>query len=77
MDISKLLRPHLHQLTPYSSARDEFQGTADVYLDANENAFGSTSQDKYRRYPDPYQLKLKKQIGNILIVINRQFINHQ
>ncbi len=65
MEISKLLRPHLQNLTPYSSARDEFKGTADVYLDANENAFGSTSQDRYRRYPDPYQVELKKRIGKI------------
>ena len=65
MEISKLLRPHLLNLTPYSSARDEFQGNADVYLDANENAFGSTSKDPYRRYPDPYQKALKAKIGEI------------
>jgi histidinol-phosphate aminotransferase len=65
MEISKLLRPHLQQLTPYSSARDEFKGTADVYLDANENAFGSTSEDKFRRYPDPYQTALKERIAQI------------
>lgn len=65
MEIKKLLRPHLLNITPYSSARDEFKGKADVYLDANENAFGSTSLDKYRRYPDPYQLALKTKIGNI------------
>lgn len=49
----------------YSSARDEFKGKAKVFLDANENAVGSTSNDKYRRYPDPYQLKLKTSIGSI------------
>lgn len=65
MEINKLLRPHLRNLTPYSSARDEFQGTAEVYLDANENAFGSTSKDIYRRYPDPYQIELKSRIGEI------------
>lgn len=65
MEISKLLRSHLHDLTPYSSARDEFKGTADVYLDANENSFGSTSEDHYRRYPDPYQTALKQKIGEI------------
>ena len=65
MEISKLLRPHLLNLTPYSSARDEFKGDAEVYLDANENAIGSTSMDKYRRYPDPYQNELKKRIGKI------------
>ncbi len=65
MEISKLLRPHLLQLTPYSSARDEFKGKAKVYLDANENSMGSTSKDRYRRYPDPYQTELKTQIGEI------------
>ncbi|MCK5210796.1 MAG: aminotransferase class I/II-fold pyridoxal phosphate-dependent enzyme, partial [Cyclobacteriaceae bacterium] len=65
MEIKKLLRPHLLNLIPYSSARDEFKGAAEVYLDANENAFGSTSKDKYRRYPDPYQIALKAKIGAI------------
>ena len=65
MEIRKLLRPHLQHLTPYSSARDEFKGTAEVYLDANENSFGSTSVDKYRRYPDPYQTELKEKIGAV------------
>jgi len=65
MEISKLLRPHLLQITPYSSARDEFKGKARVHLDANENAMGSTSKDRYRRYPDPYQTELKKHIGEI------------
>lgn len=65
MEFRKLIRPHLQNLIPYSSARDEFSGSAEVYLDANENAFGSASDDKYRRYPDPYQVTLKKQIGKI------------
>lgn len=65
MEIKELLRTHLLNLTPYSSARDEFKGAADVYLDANENAYGSTSEDQYRRYPDPYQNKLKVKIGAI------------
>lgn len=65
MEIKKLLRPHLLNLKPYSTARDEFKGTAKVYLDANENAIGSTSKDIYRRYPDPYQISLKTRIGAI------------
>jgi len=65
MEIRSLLRPHLLNLIPYSSARDEFKGKANVFLDANENALGSTSIDKYRRYPDPYQLELKTKIGAI------------
>ena len=65
MEIRNLLRPHLLDLTPYSSARDEFRGKANIYLDANENAFGSTSSDKFRRYPDPYQIDLKNEISKI------------
>jgi len=65
MDINKLVRSHLLNLKPYSSARDEFKGEADVYLDANENSYGSTSEDRFRRYPDPYQLALKAKISQI------------
>ena len=65
MDINKLVRPHLLNLKPYSSARDEFKGEADVYLDANENSYGSTSENRFRRYPDPYQSALKSKISHI------------
>ncbi len=64
MEISKLLRPHLLNLRPYASARDEFEGTAKVFLDANENSFGSVVDDRYRRYPDPHQKTLKKKISS-------------
>ena len=77
MEISKLLRPHLLDLKPYSSARDEFKGDADVYLDANENAFGSTSSDQYRRYPDPYQVALKSKISEIKgVASNKIFLGN-
>jgi len=77
MEISKLLRPHLLDLKPYSSARDEFKGEADVYLDANENAFGSTSSDQYRRYPDPYQVALKSKISEIKgVASNKIFLGN-
>ena len=65
MDINKLIRPHLLDLKPYSSARDEFQGRAEIYLDANENPFGSPAGDAFHRYPDPYQLALKEKISGI------------
>lgn len=45
----------------YSSARDEFKGEASVFLDANENPLN----DKYNRYPDPLQWKLKEKIAKI------------
>jgi histidinol-phosphate aminotransferase len=46
-------------LEPYSSARDEYDGTEGIFLDANENSFGL----EYNRYPDPYQLELKTAIA--------------
>lgn len=46
-------------MKPYSSARDEFKGEADVYLDANENPYPSP----YNRYPDPLQKKVKEALG--------------
>lgn len=53
--IEKLVRPNLLKLSPYSSARDDFQGAASIWLDANENPFGELN-----RYPDPYQRELKQ-----------------
>lgn len=61
MDLLSLVRKNIRALKPYSTARDEFKGTAEVYLDANENPFPSA----YNRYPDPLQKKLKERIGEI------------
>jgi histidinol-phosphate aminotransferase len=60
--IRSWVRPHLLDLKPYSSARDEYTGTSGIFLDANENAFGSAGGDGWNRYPDPYQSQLKKKI---------------
>ncbi|HEY9000046.1 MAG TPA: histidinol-phosphate transaminase [Mucilaginibacter sp.] len=64
-DINNILRENIKNLTPYSSARDEFQGEASVYLDANENAFGSPLEQNYNRYPDPLQYEVKKRLSEI------------
>lgn len=63
--LSALLRDNIAKLVPYSSARDEFQGEASVYLDANENAFGSPLIEQYHRYPDPMQYAVKKRLMEI------------
>jgi len=63
--LDKILRKNIKNLTPYSSARDEFQGEASVYLDANENAFGSPLDTPYNRYPDPLQYNVKKRLSEI------------
>ncbi len=64
-DLEQLLRPHLRTLVPYSSARDDYQGTQGVFLDANENPFGSITDQDWNRYPDPYQRKLKEKLAGI------------
>ena len=58
IDIHKLVRDNIKNLTPYSCARDEFKGSAGIFLDANENPYG-----KLNRYPDPYQRTLKKAVS--------------
>ena len=64
-DINNILRENIKNLKPYSSARDEFQGEASVYLDANENAFGSPLSKAYNRYPDPLQYAVKMRLSDI------------
>lgn len=64
-DLAALVRPNIRVLKPYSSARSEFAGEAEVFLDANENAFGSPAGLSYNRYPDPVQSQLKKLIASI------------
>src|SRR3954466_13714860 len=63
--INNLLRENIKNLVSYSSARDEYQGEASVFLDANENAFGSPLNENYNRYPDPLQYKVKKRLSEI------------
>lgn len=59
--LDKLVRENVKNLKPYSSARDEFSGTASVFLDANESPFNAP----YNRYPDPLQSDLKEVIGKL------------
>ena len=62
----RLARSELLNLKPYSSARDEFQGEASVWLDANENPFGFRYKGipSLNRYPDPLQRELKGALAN-------------
>jgi histidinol-phosphate aminotransferase len=53
-----LARKNIRELTPYSSARDEYSGSRGIFLDANENPFG-----KLNRYPDPHHRKLRKALA--------------
>ena len=68
IDITTLVRPHLLNLQPYASARSEFSGEAQAWLDANENAYGTPGRSietAFHRYPDPYQIALKQRISEI------------
>jgi histidinol-phosphate aminotransferase len=60
-DINALVRRNILTMKPYSSARDEFKGEAEIYLDANENPY----QSPYNRYPDPLQWNVKKELAAI------------
>jgi histidinol-phosphate aminotransferase len=55
-----LVRKNIRELTPYSSARDEYPGKKGIFLDANENPFG-----KLNRYPDPHHRKLRSEISRV------------
>jgi histidinol-phosphate aminotransferase len=59
-NLDKLVRENIKRLTPYSSARKEFSGAANIFLDANENSFGSPLPTNYHRYPDPLQMEIKE-----------------
>lgn len=62
-DLESLVRENIKRLTPYSSARKEFNGAARIFLDANENSFGSPVKPNFNRYPDPLQTKIKEIIA--------------
>lgn len=64
-NLQNILRSNIKNLIPYSSARDEFKGEASVFLDANENSFGSPLDTSYNRYPDPLQIKVKQRLSEI------------
>jgi histidinol-phosphate aminotransferase len=61
IDIASLVRKNIQTMKPYSSARDEFKGEAEIYLDANENPYPSS----FNRYPDPLQWKVKEKLAAI------------
>jgi len=64
-NLDAILRNNVKKLIPYSSARSEFEGDAQIFLDANENSLGSVLNRNFHRYPDPLQKQLKKKLGTI------------
>lgn len=61
--LENLVRENIKRLTPYSSARKEYSGAAQIFLDANENSFGSPLGRNYNRYPDPLQTEIKNKVA--------------
>ncbi len=59
-ELNKIIRSNILSLKPYSSAREEFTRKDGLFLDANENPYGSLN-----RYPDPYQKELKAKIAEL------------
>ncbi len=58
-ELEKIVRKNVWKLKQYSSARDDFQGNASVFLDANENPYPT----QVNRYPDPHQQALKERLS--------------
>ncbi len=71
-NINSLLRENIKKLVPYSSARDEFHGDARIFIDANENSYGSPLIKWYNRYPDPHQKKIKTKLSQIKGIAQEQ-----
>lgn len=64
INLESLVRENIRNLTPYRSARDDYnRGTL---LDANENSYGSTVRNSLNlhRYPSPTQDPLRKKIAD-------------
>jgi histidinol-phosphate aminotransferase len=65
-NLEQLVRKNIKELKPYSSARQESSGDdVTLYLDANENSFGSPLPHLYNRYPDPQQKLVKGALSKI------------
>jgi histidinol-phosphate aminotransferase len=64
-NLDAILRGNVKKLIPYSSARSEFEGDAQIFLDANENSLGSVLNKNFHRYPDPLQKDLKAKVSSI------------
>jgi histidinol-phosphate aminotransferase len=67
--IDQLVRRNIRELTPYTSAREQFLDNALTLLDANENPWGSIgmadSHQVLNRYPDPYQRQVKEKLTEL------------
>ena len=67
-NLDVLVRENIRRMKSYSSARDEFSGEAEVFLDANENPYPSP----FNRYPDPLQSAVKQLLAPLKKVTPEQ-----
>ncbi|MFH1199522.1 MAG: histidinol-phosphate transaminase [Candidatus Micrarchaeota archaeon] len=68
MKQKSFVREGVRQLAPYVCARDLYK-EAEIFMDANENAFGSTAEFKgvpLNRYPDSDAIALRKALAEYL-----------
>ena len=72
IEIIQLVRPMVRDITPYRSARDEFEDfeAQKVFLDANENPYTSVAN----RYPDPMQRQLKRVLAKVKGIMDDQIL---
>ncbi len=61
INIKDITRKNVLEMSPYSSARSEYKGKANIWLDANENP----NETGLNRYPDPLQMSLKIEIAEL------------
>jgi histidinol-phosphate aminotransferase len=74
--LNNLVRPEILELAPYSSARSEYKGAAQIQLDANEKPekpYGQNT-DTLNRYPEPQPLLLRQKLADMYAVSTEQLL---
>ncbi len=69
-NLNNIVRPNIKALTAYSSARDDFKGSAEVFLDANENPFPTA----YNRYPGSDITNLQSNLADLKAIETDQLL---
>ena len=71
-NLENLVRPVIKSIKSYSSARNEFYNLDEdkIFMDANENPY----KNDVNRYPDPFQVKLKKSIASLKLINSDQIL---
>jgi histidinol-phosphate aminotransferase len=66
-ELTRLARPEIYAMKPYSSARTEGSQAASIFLDANENAYppfpGTAAERGLNRYPEPQPQRLLRRFS--------------